>query len=137
MQDCPRTAQPPSEQTPPEQVSVEQHWLEEEQPAPLRPQVPSEQTPPEQVIVPQHWYEAVHRVPAPWHEPPLQTLLALQSSVPQQSALLEQRWSLPWQGTTPSPPGISSSPPELLQERRKNKDSRARALSEVRAMATV
>lgn len=137
MQAWPRLEQPPLEQTPPEQVSVEQHWLEAEQPAPSRPQEPPEQTPPEQVSVPQHCAELVQRVPVPWQEPPLQTLLALHSIVPQQSALVEQRWFASWQATVPSPPGTSSPPPEPLQDRNKNRGSRSRALRGVRPMSPV
>lgn len=110
---------------------MEQHWLDAEQPAPLRPQTPSEHTPPEQVRVPQHSEELAQRVPELWQEPPLQTLLALQSIVPQQSALDEQRWSAPWQETTPSPP------PEPLQERARKTGSRRRARRKVRAMPEV
>lgn len=80
---------------PPEQVAVPQHCEELVQvaPRPLQPVAP-EQTPPEQVEVPQHCEELVHAVPLPWQEepPPVQTLLALQVSTPQQSALEPQVW---------------------------------------------
>lgn len=39
----------------------------------------------------------MQRVPWPWQTPPEQTLLALQSRVPQQSAEEEQRWLFDWQ----------------------------------------
>lgn len=89
----PEPVQPPLEQTPPEQVSEPQHCPEEVQPPPSVRQVPEPpQTPPEQVKVPQHWEEAVQRVPWPWQTPLEQTLLALHSRVPQQSAEELQTW---------------------------------------------
>lgn len=82
----------PPPHTPPLQDRVLQHWLElvHEAPAPLQPVAPVH-TPPEQLKVPQHWLELVQEVPALWQPPPLQTLLALQVSTPQQSPLELQR----------------------------------------------
>lgn len=90
----------PLEQTPPAQVAVPQHCEElvQEAPTPLQLEVPPMHTPPEQVEVPQHSEELAQRVPLPWQEPPLQTLLALQVSTPQQSPLDAQRWFCCWQG---------------------------------------
>ena len=73
------------------QVRAPQHCDEEVQPPPAVRQAPPPHTPPEQVSVPQHSDEEAQRVPEPWQEPPEQTLLALQRSVPQQSADVEQR----------------------------------------------
>jgi hypothetical protein len=105
----------PLPHTPPLQVSEEQHWLELVQaaPAPLQPLAPVH-TPPEQVDVPQHWLELVQAVPLPWQLPPEQTLLALQVSTPQQSALEPQRWLRFWQGPVifGSYAGSESPPPQ-------------------------
>lgn len=87
---CP--TQPPPLQMPAEQVSVLQHWLEDEQdaPWPLQPLLPVH-TLPTQVSVLQHCDELAQVVPAPWQPPPVQTLLELQVMMPQQSALDSQR----------------------------------------------
>lgn len=79
--------------TPETQESVPQHWpeLEHEAPVPLQLEPPPVQTPPEQEAVPQHWEELVQEVPGLWQPPPVQTLLALQVSTPQQSPLVWQR----------------------------------------------
>lgn len=89
--------QPPLVHWPAVQVREPQHWLEVVQPPPWLLQVVPEHTPPEQVSVPQHSEEAEQRVPGPWQDPPEQTLLALQSKVPQQSADELQRWFEVWQ----------------------------------------
>ena len=52
---------------------------------------PPVQVPLVQLIVLQHCEELVQKVPALWQPPPLQTLLALQVSTPQQSPLDWQR----------------------------------------------
>jgi hypothetical protein len=78
---------------------VPQHWPElvHEAPTPLQA-APPVHTPPEQLKVPQHWEELVQEVPELWQPPPVQTLLALQVSTPQQSPLDWQRWLFCWQG---------------------------------------
>ena len=82
----------PLPHTPALQVRELQHWLElvHVAPAPLQPVAPVH-TPPVQDIVLQHWLELVQAVPAAWQPPPVQTLLALQVSTPQQSPLESQR----------------------------------------------
>lgn len=75
----------------PLQLSAPQHCDEVEQEPPLLVQpLRPVQTPLEQVKEPQHCEEDEQRVPALWQAPPLQTLLALQSKVPQQSPLVLQ-----------------------------------------------
>jgi hypothetical protein len=56
----------------------------------LQPELPV-QVPFVQLIVPQHCDELVQKVPELWQPPPVQTLLALQVSTPQQSPLDWQR----------------------------------------------
>lgn len=89
----------PLPQTPPVQEIELQHCEELVQEAPgPRQLVAPVQTPPEQVKVPQHCEELVQKVPALWQPPPLQTLLELQVSTPQQSPLDWQRWLTSWHG---------------------------------------
>jgi hypothetical protein len=122
----------PPPQTPPEQVSVPQHWEDElhDAPWPLQPEPPPLQTPPEQVEVPQHCEELVQWVPGPWHEPPVQTLFELQVSTPQQSPLVLQRWLRSWHGPVRSGGTGSGSllPPQARERRRGAASSASRSL---------
>jgi hypothetical protein len=81
----------PSEQIAPLHVSDPQHCELVEQAPPVFTQPLSPvHVPPEHVSVPQQSELLEHLVPWPWQEPPLQTLLLLQSKVPQQSPLVLQ-----------------------------------------------
>ena len=100
--------------TEPLQLSVPQHWDDDEQEPPLSVQpLRPVQVPPEHVSVPQQSEPFVHFVPALWQAPLLQTLLVLQRRVPQQSPLVLQTLLLSWQGPVCEPPGMElvSTPP--------------------------
>lgn len=92
--------QEPSLQTPEElQVRVPQHCPEEVQWEPVPRQEPSEQTPPEQVSVLQQSEEEEQCAPLPKQVPSEQTLLELQVRTPQQSPAESQCWPLLEHGT--------------------------------------
>lgn len=91
MHATPCPVQEPFVQMAPLQVRVPQHCDEDEHEPPLSVQpLRPVQTPPVQVSVLQQSLEDAQRVPALWQAPPVQTLLALQSKVPQQSPLVLQ-----------------------------------------------